>query len=319
MRSARAKLALHGILLCWILTWLFVVAPAAAFPVVVHEGDTLAGIAQRIYGLVQNERLLVSANGLDARGGIAIVAGMRLEIPAVSHRRTQRGDTWPDLAQELLGGRQRAAVLAFANDSKPWLLPADDAEIVVPYNLSYVAAGGETLTGLASRFLGNKKRAWMLSHYNGLRKAVLELGDVVLIPLTELPLTEAGRLEARQAAIEAGGQAGGERRARQQSADQQIASLFGDVRSGRYVEAVARGERLLAAGALATPQQAAIQRQLLEAYAALGASGRAREACGGLRKAAPHVRLDPVLVSPKLLAACDAEPAGGYRERPASD
>ena len=36
---------------------------AAAFPLVVQPGDTLAGIAQRIYGRVENERVLAAANG----------------------------------------------------------------------------------------------------------------------------------------------------------------------------------------------------------------------------------------------------------------
>lgn len=277
---------------------------ANAFPLVVQPGDTLAGIAARMYGRVQNEKLLVSANGLSARGGVAIVAGMRLEVPAVGHRSIQGGETWQALAEKLLGGRHRAAVLAFANDSKPWLRPAADAEIIVPYNLPYVAEGGETLAGLASRFYGSKKRAWMLSRYNGLSESTLERGDLVLLPLTDLALTQEGRIAAGQAAGETASQARGQRRARQRSADAEIATLFSDVRAGRYVEVVARGEWLRARGDLTRPQRAAVQRRLLEAYAALGAEGRAREACEQLRQAAPHLQLDPERISPKLLSAC---------------
>jgi hypothetical protein len=304
LNNRAAKFLLRKISLCWILVLLVSVAPAHAFPVVVEDGDTLAGIAQRIYGRVQNEMLLVSANGLDARGGIAIVPGLRIEVPAVSFRRTAQGETWPELARQLLGGRHRAAVLAFANDSKPWLLPTDNAEILVPYNLRYVASGGETTAGLASRFLGNKKRAWMLSHYNGIKTAVLDQGQVVLIPLTDLPLTDEGRRAARRAAVEGGGQAGGERRALQTAAEVELVALLSDIRAGRYVEAVARGVALLASAALTTPQQATVHRQLLEAYTALGASGRARGACQGWQQAAPDERLDPVQLSPKLLSAC---------------
>lgn len=286
---------------------------AQAFPLVVQSGDTLAGIAQRVYGRVENEGLLVSANGLDIGSGIAIVPGMRLEVPAAAYRRTSYGDTWPALATVLLGAPNRAAVLAFANDSKPWLLPIDNAEILVPYNLRYVAAGGETLVDVAERFLRNKKRAWMLAEYNGTQDVLLRPGQVVLVPLTELQLTEAGRDAARKA-LEGSGDAARERRAQQIAASEEIPALLGDVRAGRYAEVIARGVFLLAGSALTTPQRASVQRQLLEAYTALGATGRAVEACREWRKAAPRVQLDPVELSPKLLGACRAPESGPPRQ-----
>jgi hypothetical protein len=280
---------------------------AGAFPLIVQPGDTLAGIAQRVYGRVDHEGILVSANGLDVRGGIAIVPGLRLEVPALAYRRTAHGDTWPALAGALLGSPHRAAVLAFANDSKPWLLPVDNAEIIIPYNLRYVAAGGENILDVAEQFLGNKKRAWMLADYNGIKNVVLDSGQLLLIPLTELRLTEAGR-EAARRALEGWGNGSSDRREQQRAAAEELPALLGDVRAGRYTEAVARGVALLAGSELTTPQRASVQRQLLEAYAALGASGRAAQACREWRAAAPRARLDPVELSPKLLAACRPSP-----------
>ena len=66
---------------------------AEAFPHVVQPGETLAAIAERTYGKVEMERLLVAANALDAGGGISIVPGMRLEVPAVGHHRVLAGET----------------------------------------------------------------------------------------------------------------------------------------------------------------------------------------------------------------------------------
>ncbi len=304
MLSGGILAARHGGLLGLLLLVTLTAPELAAFPLVVQPGDTLAGIARRVYGRVENEGLLVSANALDVRGGIAIVPGMRLEVPAIAHRRTAHGDTWPALAALLLGSPHRAAVLAFANDSKPWLLPVDNAEIIIPYNLRFVAAGGENLMDVAERFLGHKKRTWMLADYNGIKSVLLEPGQLLLIPITELPLTEAGRQASRQA-LEGWGDLGGERRTQQAAAAQQLPSLLGDVRAGRYAEAVARGAALLASEALTTPQRASVQRQLLEAYAALGATGYAAQACLEWRRAAPRARLDPVELSPKLLAACN--------------
>jgi LysM domain-containing protein len=293
-------LSCMGIAACTLLQ----IQPGRAFPLSVQPGDTLAGIAQRIYGRVEYESLLVSANGLDAHGGIPITPGMRLEVPALSHRRVAPGDTWPSLATVLLGGPARATVLAFSNDSRPWSLPIENAEILIPYNLRFVAEGGENLSDVGERFLGRKNRGWVLAGYNGLVDIVLEAGQVVLIPLTDLKLTEAGRQAARQS-LESWGEVSGERRAEQVAAARELPVLLADVRGGRYADVVARGVTLLTGSALTTPQRASVHRQLLEAYAALGATGRAAEACRQWRQAAPRSRLDPSELSPKLLAACE--------------
>lgn len=297
--QSAAKRALHAVLLSVALF----TGRAAAFPMVVQPGDTLAGLAERIYGRVENESLLVAANGLDASGGIAIAPGMRIEVPAVSYRRVAPGDTWPALATELLGAPQRSAVLAFANDSKPWLLPTENAEILVPYNLRFVAEGSSNLVDVAERFLGSQKRTWMLAEYNGLKEALLDPGQVILVPLTELTLTEAGREAARRAATAWSG-VGGEARAEQATAARALPALLADARAGRYVEVVARGAALLDGSDLTTLQRASIHRQLLEAYVALGANGRAAAACREWQRAAPRARLDPARLSPKLIAVC---------------
>lgn len=276
---------------------------ARAFPVVVQPGDTLAGIAQQIYGRVEYEGLLVRANGLEAHGGVAIVPGMRLEVPALAYRRVVAGDTWPALAMRLLGAPGRAPVLAFANDSKPWLAPTENAEILVPYNLRFVSEGGDNILDIARKFLGNEKRAWMLQGYNEITNVVLEPGQLILIPLTDLPLTEAGRQAARRS-LEAWSALGGEQRAEQAAADAELPGLLADVRGGRYTEAVVRGVALLVGSSLTTPQRAAVHRQLLEAYAALGATGRAADACREWRRAAPRARIDVLEMSPKLVLAC---------------
>jgi LysM domain-containing protein len=276
---------------------------ARAFPIVVQPGDTLAGIAQRIYGRVDYEGLLVTANGLEAHGGIPIVPGMRLEVPALAHRRVAPGDTWPSLATTLLGSAERAPALAFSNNGKPWQPPTENAEIIVPYNLRFIATGGETLADVAERFLGDKRRATLLATYNALAGAPLEPGQLVLIPLTQLPLTPIGLQLARRAA-DVWTAPGGELRTQQAAAAAELPLLLADVRGGRYADAVARGVALLSGFSLTTPQRASVQRQLLEAYAALGAEGRAADACREWRRAAPRARLSPVELSPKLLSAC---------------
>jgi phage tail protein X len=280
------------------------IGDAAAFTHVVTEKDTLASIAERYYGRIQFEKLLVAANDLDARGGSPIVRGMRLEVPALGHRIVRQGETWDSLAAELLGSPKRSDVLSMANDSSPWLTPEEGLEIVVPFNLRVLPDQGDTLVTIAYRFYGDMNRAWVLDHYNQLNGRKLQPGDAVLVPLTELPLTDAGKQAARASAGAACSQALGETRAVQKKVTQELPALLSDVRSGRYVDAVARGTRFLTSADLSEPQVALVHRQLLEAYVALDAPGLAAAACAEWLKRSPGARLSPVELSPKIMAAC---------------
>jgi len=292
-----------ALLLCLVVASL--ASEAQAFTYVVQKGDTLASIAERFYGRIQYEKLLVAANALDAEGGTSIVPGMRLEVPAVSFRRVHPGDTWNELAVETLGAARRADVLAAANGTSPWLPPEEGNEIVLPYNLRVVTTSADTIVTIAYEFMGDRNKAWVLDHYNGFKGRKLGRGDVVLVPLTDLKLTDAGRDAATEAAGLACSEGAGDTRQRQLSVRDELPALIADVKSARYVDAVTRGNRFLASGDLGKPTLAMVHRQLLEAYVALGATGLATAACTAWRKAAPQVRLDPVLLSPKLIAACE--------------
>ena len=173
---------------------------AFAFTHVVQPGETLASIAEHIYGRIQHERILVAANELDLQGGLTIVPGMRLEIPTVSYRRVKKGDTWQTMAAERLGSPKRADVLAISNGTNPWLPVDEGAEILIPYNLRIVASQPDTLPQIAYRYLDDAKKAWALLQYNAKKEIEIARGDVALVPLTDLPLTEDGKQEASAAA-----------------------------------------------------------------------------------------------------------------------
>lgn len=300
-----------GALLAVGLLLLLVAAKAQAFPYIVQPGDTLASIAERVYGRIQHEKLLVAANSLDARGGSPIVPGMRLEVPALAYRRVQPGDTWNSLALELLGAAHRSTALSLANDSSPWLTPEEGARIVVPYNLSVIVDDREPITSIAFEYLGNMTKAWQLDHYNSLKGRPLHRGDVVLVPLTDLALSESGKVLAAQAAEMRCSEIAGVTHETQQRVRTELPALIGDVRGGRYVEAVRRGNEFLSSGELSKKTLAAVYRQLLEAYVALEATGLGSAACKAWRENDPQATLDPVLLSPKILAVCDR---GGVSE-----
>lgn len=290
---------------------------ASAFPHVVQEGDTLAGLAEQYYGRIQNERILVIANGLDRADRTSITPGMVLEVPALTHHRVQAGETWKSLATDLLGAPHREVVLALSNDSKPWLIPEPGTIVRVPYNLVLVATGEDSLATVAYRYMGSTKQAWTLSYYNQLQERDLRRGDLFLVPLVDLPLTAAGREAARKAARVLATQADAPERSQQQRVEAELPALLADVRAGRYVQAVTRGVRLLSSAELSEAQSGRIHRQLLEAYVALDAVGQAVEACTNWRQHDPTAVLDPISLSPKIIAACErSQPEGAPATAP---
>jgi LysM repeat protein len=232
------------------------------------------------------------------------MGGMRLEIPTTSIYVVKKGDTWAALAQRFLGSTERSDVLSMSNDSSPWMTPEPGGRIVIPYNLSLVVSVDETVVSVAQKYLGDRNKAWMLTRYNGLKKGNLEKGTVLIIPLTDIELSEEGkRLATDYKAMEPDTTSLEQRREQKRIAGE-IPALIADVRAGRYVDAVARANRFIATKALTQPQQAIVYRQLLEAYVALDAQGLAAAACGDWKTADRTVTMDPVMLSPKLIAAC---------------
>jgi nucleoid-associated protein YgaU len=284
----------------------FLATDAGAFSYVVSQGDTLAQMAIRFYGTPRFEAAIAGANALDAHGGSAIVAGQPLEVPAPSHHRVKEGETWFGLARVYLGDVKRADTLARANGAVPWVPPVDTQEIEIPAVVAHIAAEGETIATLAQRYFGDMNRGWELDVYNGRdTKQSLYRGDIVLVPLIELSLTEEGKKAARSAAERTRTEGGGQAYEAQRRGEADIPPLLADVRSGRYVDAVAKGNRLLGTGDLTRPQLATIHHALVEAYVALDATGLAAGACAAWKSnAGGDVRLDPRSVSPKIRAAC---------------
>lgn len=283
----------------------FCLAPsAAAFPHVVQPDDTLAKIAQRYYGKLQLERVLSTANGLDDVKGSVLTPGMLLEIPALTYVTVTTGDTWKSLATQHLGHEDRSFLLAEMNGQKPWIEPELGQIVRLPYNLTWRASGEESLATLAYRFLGSTKHAYRLVTYNDLGEKGPKKGDVLLIPLSDLPLSAEGQEAARLAAARLLEQGESERYQRQKSSDQALREVALDVRSGRYVGALEKGVRLLEGGQLPDPSRAEVHRLLLETFVALGAVAAARTSCQAYLDLAPEPVLDPLLVSPKILEAC---------------
>jgi LysM repeat protein len=281
---------------------------ARAFTHVVKPGETLAQIAERLYGESKLEVVLVGANALDVQGGTIIVPGMRLEVPAPGHHTVMRGETWKELSEVWLGtgDEGRTEVLAKVNKTVAWVPPIEGQEIEMPAVVTYIAGDGETINSIAARFWGDMFLGWELNRYNHREGVGVKRGEIVLVPMTKLKLTEAGRSEARMAA-ERDGASGGMALEQQRKADADLPQLLADVRYGRYAEAIARGNRLLGGAALTHPQLAMVHRALLEAYVAIDARASAAAACTAWKSNEPNPALDAVRVSPKIREACGVQ------------
>jgi LysM repeat protein len=284
---------------------LTVAGPARAEPPsyvhVVRPGETLASIAQRYYGDPRREGVLVAENGLSAQGGSAIVVGMRLVVPWVAHHTVAEGETWNEITERYYGDERRAPVLIEANGGVAGDQPDVGASLVIPYPLRHVAGQNDNLRRVAFQYFRTEDAAVVrnLRRFNGMRGLRPARGQVVLIPLTDLVLSEEGRAIIEAATGEHVD--GGEVRAMQERITEQLPALSEHVRRGRFAEAVSLGNRLLGAGQLTGNQVVSIQRELGTAYVALDREDLAVEAFQVALRHQADLELDVARTSPTVL------------------
>ncbi|MBC7172077.1 MAG: LysM peptidoglycan-binding domain-containing protein [Polyangiaceae bacterium] len=298
---------------------LFAIGPSAAradegFTHVVRPGETLASIAQRYYGDPRRESVLVAENGLAAQGGAPIVVGLRLTVPWVRYHRVRAGETWPQLAERFYGDPRRAFVLQDANHTGTEQSP-EGAELLVPYPVRHVCGQNETLGRVATLYYASEEEGVRrLRRFNNLRLSRVTRGQVVLVPLSDLVLSEEG---CRVIEAETGASpAAGEVRSLQQRIEEQLPTLRAHVLAGRFTEAVALGNNLIGAGELTGNQLVSISRELGTAYVALDRMDLAIEAFRAALERQPDLHLDSRDTSPTVLEAMARAraPRGGRAE-----
>jgi LysM repeat protein len=307
------------------LVWLVPSRVLAEFPTFVHvvrEGETLASIAQRYYGDPRRESALVAENGLETQGGVPIVIGLRLVIPAVAYHRVGPGETWASIAERYYGAPTRAFVIQEANPTVEGSQPAEGAELLVPYPLRHVADQRATVQRVAQQYFEDARAANMLRRFNGLRGTRLTRGQVILVPLADLVMSEEGRRVVAEAMPVAAPQdTAGDVRELQERISAELPLLQEAVRRGQYTEALAMGNRLLGAGELTGNQIVTIQRALAVAYVAVGPHrpGRRRVRRGAHATARSRARLEADLAHRARSLRRGAHAARGGRAADAGD
>lgn len=303
MRQRAATWLLVAIVMCVQLA--LATTARADFPGFVHvvrDGETLASIAQRYYGDPRRETVLVAENGLDAEGGAAIVVGMRLTIPQVAYHRVVVGETWGVIAERYFGTTARAFVIQEANPTIEGAQPTEGAELLIPYPLRHVAGQRDTLNHVAQLYFGDTAASRTLRRFNGMRSTRLSRGQVILVPLADLTLSDEGRRIVAES-TGASMMGGGEVRDLQERIATELPLLASSIAEGHYTEAVAIGNRLLGAGELTGNQVVTIQRTLAVAYVALSRPDLATEAFVEALRRQPDLELDTRRTSPTVLAA----------------
>lgn len=271
----------------------------------VRPGETLAAIGELYYGDPRRESVIVAENGLGQEGGSAIVPGMRLVIPTVRYHRVQEGDTWASLAERYYGDVRRAFVLIDANAAAGGKLPAVGAQLLIPHPLRYTSNGHDPIRQAARDFYdGSSKTMAMLKRFNGLKSPRVNRGEILLLPMPHLILSEQGKKVAQEQGLALAQAAAA--RDRQLAVHEELPALRQDVQEGRFVEAVALANQLLGSGQLTGNQLVTIQRELGTALVALDREDLAFEAFKALLEQQPDVELGLGDTSPRVLRVLDS-------------
>ncbi len=260
---------------------------------------------------MQNEGLIATANGFKSQQGTSrqlalrsLTPGMMIEIPAPRYLRVQEGQTWKSLAERWLGAEKRAFVLADMNGFKPWHEPEAGQLIVLPYPLAWLSNGTESLASLSYRYLGSTKYAYRLMQFNDLKKERPERGQIILLPLVDLTLTEAGQAAALRAASMLQQQSDRSTKKQQDEAAAELRKLQLKLDAGQYAQVVAGATRILTQKSASRTTEARVHHALLIAAVALESTALARESCEAMRQLAPDTQLLPLYTSPKILKVC---------------
>jgi len=299
--------------------WLCAAAPRAraesadAIVHVVRPGETLKSIGELYYG-ERRESVLAAENAIEPN--VSIVSGMRIVIPTVRYHRVQQGETWAELSERYYADVRRAFVLIDANSGSR--APEAGQLLLVPYPLRYVSSAHDPVRQAARDFFdGSNKAIALIRRFNAIKTTRSVRGEVLLLPLSTLVLSEQGRHHAAAQGKDLG--QASQARDKQVAAQEALPTLRQHVLEGRYVEAVALANQLLGWGELTGNQLVTIQRELGTALIALDRDDLAFEAFKSLLEQQPDVELGLGDTSPRVLKVLDrARRALGDKKTPAA-
>ncbi|MDB4989083.1 MAG: hypothetical protein JWN04_4261 [Myxococcaceae bacterium] len=279
-------------------------AQEKAYVHVVRAGETLASIAQAYYGDPRRDVVLVRENGLPDQAD-ATIEGLRLLIPTVRYHRVVAGESWRSIAEHYYADPSRAVALLRANNVRGNAAPEEGAQLLIPYPLRHLAHASDSMATVSLQYYGHDEHR-LLRAFNG-GKSKVSRGQIILVPLFDLTLSQAGAERVQSIEVAAEGPAGSDETRRiQASVSRDIPTVREQVQRGHFLEATALGNQLLGRGQLTGNQEVSIQRELATAYVALAREDLAIGAFMRALDKQPDLELDSVRTSPRVLAALEA-------------
>jgi len=147
----------------------------------VRAGDTLELIAAEYYGDRNHYVFILTANKMEHPRKLK--PGEKLKIPIGRDITTSPGDTFESLAKAYLDDARRAPFLADFNRMKATDTIPAGSQLSIPFHVTHVTAGEETLAQIAASYFGDPKNASLLRDYNFLDKDTLAKGESIVIPI----------------------------------------------------------------------------------------------------------------------------------------
>ncbi len=281
---------------------------------IVRSKETLASISEAFYGTSTHESVLVSANGLDAQGGSAVVVGMPLHIPSSSFHRVKAGDTWASLADRYYGDRRRAFLIVESNRADPKVPPDTDSELRIPYALPYVATQNDTIQRLIKRFYPKSKDSPPIKRFNFLRRNRLKRGQLLLLPLPHLRLSKTLKPLSNDDLASSTTQ-GQQRHQAQTQATSKLKTLRKQLQQGTFLTSLEPLSALLQNQALSQRQRAQTHMLLGIAYSAFKHTKPAMKHFTKALRAHPEVKLENWAASPAIKTTYQKAKSKVARER----
>ncbi|MBS1123180.1 MAG: Peptidoglycan-binding lysin domain protein [Deltaproteobacteria bacterium] len=146
----------------------------------VAQGDSLDMLASEFYGDRKLALFIMVENKIQHPRPLRPYE--RLRVPINREITTAPGDTFQSLAESLLGDPRRSEFLAELNGMSPDYNLAAGTPLILPFAITHVAAGPESLVSLAKNYYDKPKYADILRRYNFLDKTALEKGESILVP-----------------------------------------------------------------------------------------------------------------------------------------
>jgi nucleoid-associated protein YgaU len=130
----------------------------------VQSGDTLANIAQTLYGNSSEWTLIVDANpGINPND---LLIGQQLQIPFGLQYTVQSGDTLANIAQTFYGDSNQWTLIQNANPTVDPTKLQVGQQLLIQFGQQYAVQSGDTLIRLAEQFYGNGNQSTVIQSAN---------------------------------------------------------------------------------------------------------------------------------------------------------